>query len=132
MKKIGILLFVLTASCKSTPTENFLLKPREFQDKLASTPDAKLLDVRSLDEVRQEHIKGAVNFDFNLPQFDVLIAGLDKGESYFVYCGSGVRSAQAAEKMRDLDFPTVYLLDGGLKAWKAEGLPTQAAKSTAP
>ena len=133
MKKIGILLFVLTVSCgKSTSSENFLLKPKEFQEKFAAAPGAVLLDVRSLEEVRQEHIKGEINFDFNMPQFDILIAGLDKTKPYFVYCAKGVRSAKAAEKMRSMDFEKVYLLEGGLTAWKADGLPTQMPKGANP
>jgi len=136
MKKIMILLFVLMVSCNkntsSENSENFLLKPKAFQEKFTSSPGGVLLDVRTLEEVRQEHLKGAVNFDFTLPQFNILIAGLDKSKPYFVYCASGVRSAKAADKMRDLDFPRVYLLEGGLKAWKAEGLPTQSAKGANP
>lgn len=130
MKKVFIFLFVLTVSCNrnTAPEENFLLKPKDFQQKFASSAGAVLLDVRTVDEVRQEHLKGEINFDFSLPQFDILIAGLDKTKPYFVYCASGVRSAKAAEKMRTFDFQKVYLLDGGIKAWKAEGLPTQSQK----
>lgn len=136
MKQIMIILFVLMVSCNkntsSENSENFLLKPQAFQEKFASSPGAMLVDVRTLDEVRQEHIKGAVNIDFNLPQFDILIAGLDKTKTYFVYCASGVRSAKAADKMRQLDLPKVYLLEGGIKAWKADGLPTQSVKGFNP
>ncbi len=132
MKKVAILLVVLMVSCGKNTSENFLLKPKEFQEKIATSPGAVLLDVRSLAEVQQEHIKGQINFDFNMPQFDILIAGLDKTKPYFVYCASGVRSGKAADKMRDLDFQKVYLLEGGLKAWKAEGLPTQISKAANP
>ena len=122
MKKLVVLLVVL-ASCSGSEKEKTLLSPKEFQAKLAATPGAMLIDVRMRDEVLEGYVKGAVNFDFKLPEFNQLIAGLDKSKPYFVYCASGVRSGKAAEKMRDLDFQHVYLLDGGLKAWKAEGLP---------
>jgi rhodanese-related sulfurtransferase len=126
MNKIVTLLLVLTVACAKTgTTENFLLKPKAFQEKLAATPEAILLDVRTADEVHQGYLKGAVNFDFNTPEFTILISGMDKTKPYFVYCGSGVRSAKAADKMRDMDFQKVYLLEGGIKAWKEEGLPTQ-------
>ena len=133
MKKLIIILFVLAVSCqKNTSSESFLLKPKDFQEKMTVVPGAVLLDVRTLEEVKKEHLKGEVNFDFNMPQFDVLIAGLDKTKSYFVYCASGVRSAKAADKMRALDIQNVYLLDGGIKAWKAEGLPTKSVKEVNP
>ena len=126
MNKIATLLLVVTFSCARTgSTENFLLKPKAFQEKIAGTPDAMILDVRTPEEVRQGYLKGAVNFDFNTPEFNILIAGMDKAKPYFVYCGSGVRSGKAADKMRDMDFQKVYLLDGGIKAWKGEGLPIQ-------
>jgi len=121
-----LLLLVTTFSCTKTgTTETFLLKPKAFQEKMAATPGAVILDVRTPEEVRQGYLKGAVNVDFNLPEFKILITGMDKTKPYFVYCGSGVRSAKAADKMKDLDFQQVYLLDGGIKAWKEEGLPTQ-------
>ncbi len=125
MKMISIFLLVVASACGRGSDENTLLKPTDFQQKLVSLPGAVLLDVRSLEEVRQERIRGSINFDFNMAQFDILIAGLDKAKPYFVYCASGVRSARAAEKMRKGDFEKVYLLDGGMKAWKAAGLPTQ-------
>jgi thioredoxin 1 len=129
MNKIATLLLVLTVACGRTETtENTLLKPKAFQEKMVATPDGVLLDVRTPEEVRQGYLKGAVNFDFNTPEFNILIAGMDKTKPYFVYCGSGVRSAKAADKMKDMDFQKVYLLDGGIKAWKGEGLPVQTPK----
>src|SRR5882762_4075062 len=125
MNKIVTLLLLLTVACSKTGTETFLLKPKAFQEKIAASPDAVILDVRTPEEVRQGYLKGAVNFDFNTPEFNILIAGMDKAKPYFVYCGSGVRSGKAADKMRDMDFQKVYLLDGGIKAWKGEGLPIQ-------
>ncbi len=125
MKKIPIFLVLLTVSCSHHQgAENFLLKPNAFQEKIASTSGAVVLDVRTPEEVNQEYLKGAINIDFKAPEFNVLIAGMDKTKPYFVYCASGVRSGKAAEMMRDMDFQKVYLLDGGIKAWKGEGLPT--------
>jgi len=126
MNKIVTLVLILTVACSKTGTETFLLKPKAFQEKMAATSGAVILDVRTPDEVRQGYLKGAVNVDFNLPEFNILITGMDKTKPYFVYCGSGVRSAKAADKMKDLDFQQVYLLEGGIKAWKEEGLPTQS------
>ena|SRR5882672_4528715 len=129
MKKV-VILFLLLLSCNKKETESFLLKPQVFQEKMTTTPGAVILDVRTPDEVRKEYIKGTINFDFNTPEFNILIAGMDKTKPYFVYCASGVRSAKAADKMRDMDFEKVYLLDGGIKAWRAEGLPISTPKPT--
>ncbi|HEY5824848.1 MAG TPA: rhodanese-like domain-containing protein [Cyclobacteriaceae bacterium] len=101
------------------------LTPEAFQSQLQATPDAVLLDVRTLEEVQSGRIKGEVNFDFKAPEFDLLIKGLDKTKPYFVYCASGVRSGKAADQMKEEGFEKVYTLEGGLKAWKAAGLPVQ-------
>jgi rhodanese-related sulfurtransferase len=119
-------LAVVAVSCGHKDSEKFLLKPQAFQQKMATTEGAIILDVRTPEEVNKEYLKGAINFNFNAEEFKVLIAGMDKTKTYFVYCASGVRSGKAADMMRDMDFQQVYLLEGGLKAWKAEGLATQA------
>jgi len=126
MKKYFLILligFVLSGCSKKE--ESTLLSPQAFQQRFKETPNAVLLDVRTLEEVEAGRIKGEINFDFKSPEFDLLIKGLDKSIPYFVYCASGVRSAKAADKMKDEGFGKVYLLEGGMKAWEAEALPVQ-------
>jgi len=129
MKKYIFILVVAAsiAGCasKETKESTSALSPAAFQTQLQAAPDAVLLDVRTLEEVQTERIKGEVNFDYNAPEFNLLIKGLDKAKPYFVYCASGVRSGKAADKMKELGFEKVYTLEGGIKAWKAAGLPVQ-------
>jgi rhodanese-related sulfurtransferase len=127
MKKYFFILVVTLAGCssKEDKTSTSSLSPAEFQNQMKSTPDGVLLDVRTLEEVQTGRIKGEINFDYKAPEFDLLIKGLDKTKPYFVYCASGVRSGKAADKLRELGFTKVYTLEGGLKAWKAAGLPVQ-------
>ena len=47
---------------------------------------------------------------------------LNKNKSYYVYCRSGARSAQAVQLMRDLGFNETYNLLGGILDWKGEVL----------
>ncbi len=126
MKNYLLLLFaVFILSACSKKEESTLLAPQAFQQRLQETPNAVLLDVRTLEEVEAGRIKGEINFDFKSAEFDLLIKGLDKTKPYFVYCASGVRSAKAADKMESEGFEHVYLLEGGIKAWEEEGLPVQ-------
>ncbi len=124
MKRIfSITIFtLLMSSCSKDEKENLSLKPLDFKEKINIVTDAVLLDVRTPDEVQKGHLKGALNFDFQSPQFTILMEGLDKEKPYLVYCASGVRSGKAADLMRGKGFMTVYTLEGGLNAWKDQGL----------
>jgi rhodanese-related sulfurtransferase len=45
----------------------------------------------------------------------------DKNSRVFVYCRSGVQSAQAAQTLLDLGYANVWNLDGGMNAWQTSG-----------
>jgi rhodanese-related sulfurtransferase len=100
------------------------LTPAEFEAQSKSTADAVLIDVRTAEEIQTGYIKGAINMDFNRPEFKLLVAGMDKTKPYFVYCLSGKRSGKAADFMREQGFEHVMTLEGGMNAWNAAGLPT--------
>ncbi|NBR75761.1 MAG: rhodanese-like domain-containing protein [Actinobacteria bacterium] len=61
-----------------------------------------IIDVRTPEEFAAGYLDGAVLIDFKNPSFDAEIAKLDTTASYIVYCRSGNRSAQAAERMREV------------------------------
>ena len=129
---VGLLfgLILLIPSC--TPTEKkevsenevVALAPEDFKSMLASKPDAVLVDVRTPDEFSEGIIEGATNIDFKDPSFGENINALDKSKPYFVYCLSGKRSGDAAKQMQSAGFRSVYILNGGYKEWKNEGLET--------
>jgi len=122
---IAICCIILSACAGSNATEEkTLLTPAEFDQQSKSTADAILIDVRTAEEIQSGYIKGAINMDFNRPEFKILIAGMDKTKPYFVYCLSGKRSGKAADFMREQGFEHVKTLDGGMNAWTAAGLPT--------
>ncbi len=75
-----------------------------------STADsaAMIIDVRTPQEFAAGHLSGAVNLDVNDPSFDARMAQLDRTGTYFVYCRSGNRSAQAVNRMRDAGFVDSY------------------------
>lgn len=69
-----------------------------------------MIDVRTPEEYAAGHIEGAVLVDVQASTFDEDIAGLDPDATYVVYCRSGNRSAQAAQRMRDAGLDVT---DGG-------------------
>ena len=127
MKKYLLIVFIglSLTMCSKKQEEMLSLSPQQFQQQLKNTPDAVLLDVRTLEEVQAGRIKGEINFDFKSAEFPILIKGLDKSKAYFVYCASGVRSGKAADQMRNEGFEKVYTLEGGIKAWEEAKLPVQ-------
>jgi rhodanese-related sulfurtransferase len=125
MKPVYALLIFFSLSlyaCQSQPAGG-LLGPKAFSEKVKSTPDAVVLDVRTPEEFAEGYIEKAINIDFYRPDFKSQIQKLDKSKSYFVYCKAGGRSASAAELMGKEGFKRVYDLDGGMTAWEENKFP---------
>ena len=94
--------------------------PAEFE-KLAADKSHVILDVRTPAEFARGHIAGAVNIDYRADDFADKVSELDKDKTYLIYCGSGMRSTGACEKLGKISFPHLYNLDGGITRWKQEG-----------
>jgi rhodanese-related sulfurtransferase len=100
------------------------LDAKGFKESIDATPDAIVLDVRTAGEVEEGAIPGAVNIDYNAPDFSEKISALDKTKPYYVYCMGGGRSSKALDKMKAEGFTNVYNLEGGFKAWVKNGFET--------
>jgi adenylyltransferase/sulfurtransferase len=76
------------------------------------------LDVREPFEFEMARIEGA-NL-ITLGAFAERDKELDRDQEIFVFCHSGVRSAQAAEFLRSAGFAKVANVAGGIDAWSQE------------
>ena len=92
---------------------------------MAADKQNTILDVRTAKEFQAGHIAGAINLDVTSPDFEEKAAALDKSKTYLVHCASGVRSERACKKLTALDFPRLYNLPGGFKAWVAASEPVE-------
>ena len=93
---------------------NLNLSGGQFKQQLLDAASAAaLLDVRTAAEFSGGTIPGARNIDFFAADFGQKISQLDKGKTYFVFCRSGNRSAQACKMMHKLGFD-VRNLSGGI------------------
>ncbi|MEQ1585472.1 MAG: rhodanese-like domain-containing protein [Cyclobacteriaceae bacterium] len=119
MKKIFI--FLILFACSEKKNEN-VLSPQDFDAKYKATENAILLDVRTVEEVNAGALAGAINIVYDNDFADKL--GNLEHKPIFVYCGSGIRSAKASAILKEKGYE-VYDMDGGLRAWKASGLPVQ-------
>ena len=90
---------------------------------------AVLIDIRSNDEYARQHISGAKC----IPVGEMSADKLPKNTAIIFSCLSGARTQSNSKNLSQCacDCGQVYLLDGGLKAWKAAGLPVSGnGKST--
>ncbi|HEY4628558.1 MAG TPA: thioredoxin domain-containing protein [Flavobacterium sp.] len=128
------LLFLLIVSfavlsCNGQASKNVkTIEPAAFAEKIAATPNAQILDVRTPEEYVSGHIDNAANVNWNGNDFVAKVAALDKTKPVFVYCKSGGRSKQAAAKLEELGFTTIYELQGGMLKWDAAGLSKPSDK----
>ena len=89
---------------------------------LLAQNSAVLVDVREAGEYAREHIAGAKL----IPLSQLNAETLPREKPLVLCCASGMRSQTAARRLLQAGFTFVAHLHGGLAAWKAAGLPTQA------
>ena len=95
------------------------LSQEEWIEKLQITENAVIIDVRTPEECSDGIIPNAIAIDIYKGQdFIYEIEKLDKTKSYFIYCKSGGRSAQACGVMKQLGFSETYNLLEGITQWK--------------
>jgi rhodanese-related sulfurtransferase len=90
-------------------------------EKMASKKKSKIIDVRTPEEVAEGHLPGALTVDFLNENFASKVQELPKNKTYLLYCRSGNRTRKAADAMQKMGFKHVYMLEGGITAWKNAG-----------
>lgn len=93
---------------------------------------AAIVDVRDADEFAREHIPGARNAPLAAlgPGAAPPMALNNSGGILVYHCKSGMRTkANAAKLAEAAGLCEAYILEGGIEAWKAAGLPVAADAS---
>ena len=103
------------------------LGPGDFQKAFQNDTNSILIDVREFFEFKKSRIENAVNIPSSA-NLDISADTLNKESSLFLYCTSGFRSKRVAKNLYDRGFLILYSLDGGINAWKKEGLPVNRKK----
>ena len=135
MKKIIIASLLITLftfqSCKdyskdvATTGEIELISPQQVYDAVYSEDSVQLVDVRTPEEYKVKHLKGAQNICVTDDDFSEKVKTLDKNKPVYVYCKMGARSADAAQKLRKLGFTKIYDMDGGILLWEENKLDSE-------
>lgn len=120
---IAVVSFILLSCAEKKDQAHELLNTSAFEEKLNTTADKILLDVRTPEEYGKGHLPNAILINVNGEDFNARINELDKSKPVFVYCAAGIRSEKASAILNDQGFKKVYDLEGGFNAWSGEGKP---------
>ena len=85
---------------------------------------AVLIDVRSDEDWKAGHARGARHLDRGEIELEIEEQVPDLDQRIICYCGGGSRSTLVAESLQKMGYRNVRSMAGGLRAWQAEGLPT--------
>ena len=109
--------------------------PDDAQRRLAQDPDCLIVDVRDAADAASTGLApGGVNISLGmlpvkagqkLPEewHDPRLQ--DRSRQLIISCQTGTNAARGTELVKDMGFTNISLMDGGMQAWKATGLPTK-------
>lgn len=102
------------------------LKPADVAERL-KTRRAILIDIREADEFARERVSGAVHAP--LSRIDASVLERHAGRDVIYTCRTGNRTGVNGVKLAGCVPGEAFVLEGGLDAWKAQGLPIHADRS---
>ena len=118
--KYIVIMSIFTALFGANQTQSkviHLLSSEQFKAQIKNK-NVQLIDVRTPSEFEEGHIEGAKNIDFFSGKFNVEFDKLDKEQPVYIYCKSGNRSRQTANKLAEKGFKEIYDLEGGILNYK--------------
>jgi len=97
------------------------LSQQQWAKELLQDDDAIIIDVRTEIEAEEGIIPNAIIADiYQTHEFMSQIQAMDKSKTFYIYCRSGGRSAQACAIMNQLGFSNTKNLLGGFTQWTGE------------
>ena len=104
---------------ETTPMTYTQITQEEAQRIMREEEGYLIVDVRRSDEFAEGHIPGAVLVTLETIGAEMPAQLPDKDQKLLVYCRSGRRSKEAAQKLADLGYSQVYEF-GGILTWPGE------------
>jgi rhodanese-related sulfurtransferase len=104
------------------------IKTDELKQLQESKQPFVLIDVREESEWNAGHALGALHLSRGVLERDIEKRVADKGAKVVLYCGSGGRSALAADSLQKLGYTNVSSLAGGIRDYTQAGLPVEKAE----
>jgi len=101
-----------------------LISAEKLAKEISNKKNIKLIDIRSEGEFRHEHIDGAINVSVDkLAEIETTA-----DDSLVFNCMSGLRTKQCEDIFKNLEAKHIYILEGGLIAWKKASFATKKDK----
>ena len=122
MKKIVPILLLLILTACSAPVEEPGYRQISMKEAVAIMEEESgyiVLDVRTPEEFRAQHIPGAINVPNETIGTEAIPELPDQEQLILVYCRSGNRSKQASEKLAAQGYTNVVEF-GGINDWTGE------------
>ena len=91
----------------------------------SSEPRPKSKAQRDKEEFDQAKIESSIHISRGFLEFKINSVVPDQKAHIILYCGSGGRSAFAAESLERMGYSNVSSMAGGIKAWYESGKPVK-------
>ena len=117
-----LLSLFLLAGCAAPAHKNLNYRQIGMEEAVVMMKDENnyiIVDVRTPEEYADRHIKDAINIPNEIIGTDEITELPDKNQLIMVYCRSGNRSKQAAEKLTALGYTNIVEF-GGINDWQGE------------
>jgi len=103
------------------------LMPVEFDYRYRSEVYAIIIDARIARQYRRSRIPGARGID-KMAKLEIFADTMDMETPLYIYCDGESRSLTVAGYLGDEGFMNLYILKGGIREWKAAGLPLDSQR----
>ncbi len=136
--RLLLLPFLVLAACKPAPPLPMqieppgvvlpegvrLLDPAAASELIERQPRLQIIDCRTEEEFRYGRLPGAHHANYFTPEeARRRLEVLDRERPCLIYCALGGRAREMTLVLHELGFREIQLLNGGLSAWLAAGLP---------
>ncbi len=92
---------------------------------LQSRENAVIVDLNEAEKFKSGHISQAVNIPFSVLENSLSKLKKYQKKAVVLTCDTGNNSKKAMAFLKKNEFSDIYLLSGGLNAWKKENLPLE-------
>jgi rhodanese-related sulfurtransferase len=99
------------------------LSPGKAHTMIKNNAFSGIIDIREPKKFIDSRIAGAVNIEYHPSVFLKEMKSFDKNMPLLVYCGTGLKTETAAEKLISSGYKKIYIIAGGLNAWEKAGYP---------